>query len=173
MLLYWEEGMYGRFFGTHNTCIFYLIAMATIVYPAYLGWFATTHSTVCGIQICCYTINKVLWNLNNTISILRGRDVRKILWHTQYLWFLRYWNGHNTVCYILLMVCNYTLESMQHTDLLLYYQQSIVTSEIILFLHYWNSHNTVCCILGMVCNYTFQSRWHTDLLLYYQQGIVK
>ena len=87
--------------------------------------------------------------------------------------FLCYWNGHNTVCYILLMVCNYTLESMRHTDLLLYYQQSIVKSEIIPFLHYWNCHNTVCCILEMVCNYTFQSRQHTDLLLYYQQGTVK
>ena len=50
--------------------------------------------------------------------------------------FLHYWNGHNTVCYILSTVCNYMLESMQHTDLLLYYQQIIVKSEIIPFLHY-------------------------------------
>ena len=54
----------------HNTCSFYVIEMATILYAAYLGQFATTHSTVCGIQICCYTINKVLWNLNNTVSTL-------------------------------------------------------------------------------------------------------
>ena len=29
--------MYGRFFGAHNTCIFYAIEMATRMHAAYLG----------------------------------------------------------------------------------------------------------------------------------------
>ena len=29
--------MYGRFFGTHNTCIFYTIEMATRLHATYLG----------------------------------------------------------------------------------------------------------------------------------------